>query len=269
MTDTKYIFIDVDGTIVDHQNKNIPQNTRKTIHHLLNSGHKLFIASGRARKIIVTGVEDEFSGYICSLGTNVYYDNKEIYDDPYTDEEIAYIINKAKEYGIDLSFECKDKGYAYDKMYKRVSEAQKSKAFGDEGDDYWTDKKYPGVKVYKLMAETDISNEDNFNRFNEAISHITDVCDSSRGNLKAEEVCRKNHSKGHAIKALADMGVIDIENTIAIGDSSNDITMLKTAKIGIVMGQAEDYVKETGDIITDTISNDGFYKAFKKLGLID
>ena len=45
--------------------------------------------------------------------------------------------------------------------------------------------------------------------------------------------------------------------------------MLKTAKIGIVMGQAEDYVKETGDIITDTISNDGFYKAFKKLGLID
>ena len=65
------------------------------------------------------------------------------------------------------------------------------------------------------------------------------------------------------------MGVIDIENTIAIGDSSNDITMLKTAKIGIVMGQAEDYVKETGDIITDTISNDGFYKAFKKLGLVD
>lgn len=48
-----------------------------------------------------------------------------------------------------------------------------------------------------------------------------------------------------------------IENTIAVGDAENDITMLKTAAIGAVMKNAEDNVKQYGDYVTIKDNNEG------------
>lgn len=44
--------------------------------------------------------------------------------------------------------------------------------------------------------------------------------------------------------------------------------MIDYVNTSVVMGQATDEVKAHADIVTDTIDNDGFYKAFELLGLI-
>lgn len=59
-----------------------------------------------------------------------------------------------------------------------------------------------------------------------------------------------------------------MSDVIAIGDGLNDIEMISEAGIGIAMGNANDLLKEKADIVTDTIDNDGLYKAFKNLKLL-
>ena len=51
---------------------------------------------------------------------------------------------------------------------------------------------------------------------------------------------------------------------MAIGDQNNDIEMIKTAGVGIAMGNGTEEIKKAADYITDTIDNDGFVKAVEK-----
>lgn len=71
-------------------------------------------------------------------------------------------------------------------------------------------------------------------------------------------------SKGEALKYLAGMLNISRENILAIGDSRNDLEMLKFAKIAVAMGNAEDVIKENADFITENNNNEGVYKAIYK-----
>ena len=57
------------------------------------------------------------------------------------------------------------------------------------------------------------------------------------------------------------------ENSIAIGDGNNDITMLKKAAIGVAMGNATDKLKAVADMISDDVDDDGLAKALKRLEL--
>lgn len=50
---------------------------------------------------------------------------------------------------------------------------------------------------------------------------------------------------------------------MAMGDSLNDIAMIKEAGLGVAMGNAQDIVKETADYITDTNIEDGVAKAIR------
>ena len=67
--------------------------------------------------------------------------------------------------------------------------------------------------------------------------------------------------------AIQEFG-INIEDTIAIGDSVYDLEMLETAQLGVAMGNASETVKAYADDITYSVDEDGLYKAFKKYGLI-
>ena len=67
--------------------------------------------------------------------------------------------------------------------------------------------------------------------------------------------------KGAALLELCRHLGIDPAQTMAFGDGLNDVTMIKTAGIGVAMGNAEDAVKAAADYITDTNDCDGIAKA--------
>jgi hydroxymethylpyrimidine pyrophosphatase-like HAD family hydrolase len=58
------------------------------------------------------------------------------------------------------------------------------------------------------------------------------------------------------------------DDTVAIGDGTNDFEMIEFANIGIAMGNACDELKRRADMVTLSINDDGIYHAFTKLGLI-
>ena len=72
-------------------------------------------------------------------------------------------------------------------------------------------------------------------------------------------------SKGYALNVLRDYLKISKENTYAIGNDYNDISMLEEANIGIAVENAYDDVKKVANFITLSNDNDGVAYALKKI----
>jgi len=81
------------------------------------------------------------------------------------------------------------------------------------------------------------------------------------------EVTDKGVSKGNAVKVLGDYYGISSNQIICIGDSENDLSMIKYAGLGIAMGNADENVKEASKYITDNNNSDGVAKAIEKFVL--
>jgi len=78
------------------------------------------------------------------------------------------------------------------------------------------------------------------------------------------EITNQGVSKGKAIEILAKhFGVLPSE-IIAIGDSENDLSMIKYAGMGIAMGNAGKIVIDNSDFTTGTNNNNGVAKAINK-----
>ena len=61
------------------------------------------------------------------------------------------------------------------------------------------------------------------------------------------EICFSEAGKGSTLKALADSLGVSMEDTVAIGDSANDISLLKAAGLALAMDNAYDELKAIAD----------------------
>jgi Cof subfamily protein (haloacid dehalogenase superfamily) len=82
------------------------------------------------------------------------------------------------------------------------------------------------------------------------------------------EFVPKGYSKAKGIETMCEKLGIAVEDTIAVGDSINDVDMLQYAGIGVCMGNGSEPAKACADYITADIFEDGIYKAMEHFGLI-
>lgn len=71
-------------------------------------------------------------------------------------------------------------------------------------------------------------------------------------------------TKGAALEELRVSLGISAEDTLAIGDGSNDVEMLQWAALGIAMGQAPATVQAVADEVTATVLEDGAAQALSR-----
>ena len=81
------------------------------------------------------------------------------------------------------------------------------------------------------------------------------------------EITHPHAQKGTALDALCELLQIPVENTLALGDSGNDESMLKKAGIGIAMGNAPDFIKHIADAVSAPNDQDGAAKAIERYAL--
>ncbi|NPV53484.1 MAG: HAD family phosphatase [Firmicutes bacterium] len=81
------------------------------------------------------------------------------------------------------------------------------------------------------------------------------------------EVTNKGVSKGTALKALAAQLGISREEVLAIGDSENDLDMIKYAGTGVAVANALDIVKDEANYVTSHPNGRGVAEAFDKFVL--
>ncbi len=87
---------------------------------------------------------------------------------------------------------------------------------------------------------------------------------SSSSNM---EITHKYATKGGALRRLCQMLEIPLEQVMALGDSGNDLTMLKAAGLGVAMGSAPEALKQAADAVTKTNAEDGAALAIETYAL--
>jgi phosphoglycolate phosphatase (TIGR01487 family) len=75
-------------------------------------------------------------------------------------------------------------------------------------------------------------------------------------------------SKGRALAYMAESIGIDVSDFAAVGDSENDIEMLKIAGVGIAVANADERLKKVADVIVSGSDGEGVEQALKLLKLI-
>lgn len=78
------------------------------------------------------------------------------------------------------------------------------------------------------------------------------------------EVNAKKATKGGALLNLCQVLGVDVKDTMAFGDGSNDLAMIQNAGIGVAMGNAYPSLKEAADYVTLTCDEDGVAHAIEK-----
>lgn len=124
--------------------------------------------------------------------------------------------------------------------------------------------KEAGDATNKLLIIADDENE--HKKLLESVKDIKD-CEKVVGDVNNIEVTAKGITKAAALLHLAKTLGIKQEETMAIGDSENDIKIIKAAGIGAAMGNAMDIVKEAADIVLPGIDENGVAYAIKKFVL--
>ena len=71
------------------------------------------------------------------------------------------------------------------------------------------------------------------------------------------DVAPEGVTKASALQSLAARLGTGASRTIAVGDGTNDVEMLRWAGIGAAMGSAPESVKESSDIVTGPVWHDG------------
>ena len=82
------------------------------------------------------------------------------------------------------------------------------------------------------------------------------------------ECVQKEYSKATAIAYIKKELALQDDEIYAFGDSSNDFDMIKAAGHGVIMGHHDPVLEPYAEYITDTVENDGLYKAMEHYGLI-
>ena len=90
--DCKYIFLDIDGTLVDFQGK-LADSALKALETAKSNGHKLFVCTGRQRSQIYQWLLEkvEFDGAVCSSGAYVMADGECIAQHCFSKEYITFL----------------------------------------------------------------------------------------------------------------------------------------------------------------------------------
>ncbi|MBR1634651.1 MAG: Cof-type HAD-IIB family hydrolase [Lachnospiraceae bacterium] len=254
----KCVFFDVDGTLLSHKTGFIPKSTVQALEQLRQSGIRTVMATGRHRleleELSLGGLA--FDGYITLNGQLIYNEKWELlHSHPIVGESKNCLIELFEKKEIPLILVEQD-AYYINFVNDYVRQVQK-----DIYSSIPCVGSYHGGDIFLAMAYGDEAAGVEFEKRLVGL-RVT------RWHDRAVDILPVDGSKVQGIAYYLGQNDISPEETMAFGDSENDIEMLEFVRIGIAMGNATDDVKHAADHVTDDIDEDGIWKALVKLGIV-
>ena len=98
----KALFFDIDGTLIDNDNKQVPTSALKAIEEARAAGHLTFINTGRV-ECIIGNIKNRFNmdGYICGCGTQIVVGDKTIFEKRIDHDRGIEIKKLLKKFNVD------------------------------------------------------------------------------------------------------------------------------------------------------------------------
>lgn len=276
----KLLFIAIDGTLFDHAKDAIPESAKNAILSAKSKGHKIFLSTGRPYADIDQEILNfPLDGMIVSCGAVVYVDNKPIYCKTYPQKELISLIQFMLDNNIGFSLDGIRKNYLTEEafnclsslMFKNNEDSELSRAMMAKNNCFpFEDMKEEDLKeVVKIsiFTKNKESCEKLFQKIPESLTGF--MYKNKHLNLYNGEISIKGITKATGLKKITTYLSKNIKDTIAIGDSLNDLDILQEAGLSICMGNGADECKEIADFTTKHISDDGLAYALKHFNLAD
>lgn len=253
--DRKAIFLDIDGTLSYHSAPPC-QADIDALRRVRAAGHAVFVNTGRARGFLPDNLRDAdyLDGFLCGCGTQMLLHGQSLFSAeiarPLLREVAAYYLARP---GRRCLFEGEDSLYIVGGDYKGVAWPQVTRA-----DDFET--VYAHARITKLTVLGTRTEEERAlfaGRLDTVLQSAADWyeavlpgCNKGRGLLRA---CER-------------LGVLP-ENSIAIGDSENDLDMFACAGIAVAMQNASAAALAAADYVTGACGEGGVAQAVRALVL--
>ena len=262
------LVLDVDGTLVG-SDKKVSENTRQALIELQQRGKTVAIASGRSisgiRRTAAAIQLEQFGGYVIAYNGTTVVNCKTgecIYNQTLDQDMIKPVYEAAKELqlgitvyhdeakellagnGIDSYIEADAK--ACDITIRQVNDLVRAIDF----------------PVNKLLLS---GAPDKMKEVEKTLKErFGDKLNVFRSDPYYVEILPKFVDKSVAVDKLMKFLEINREKVICVGDSFNDLPMLRYAGKGVAMGNAQKEVKEAADYVTSSNDEDGIVEIIRK-----
>ena len=273
----KLIASDMDGTLLNHNHK-IPEENVKLINFAKNQGIEFVVATGRAYYEALPALNEEnINCDVISFNGGIVYDKNGniISITPMLPKDLYYTIEILKSFDISYQLYTKNtiytksietdinayidlirsNGYDPDVEHLRA-EAQQKLDVGyitevENIELYLNEKENPPIKI--IAISNDISKLENAAKL---LSENTSISVTSSG-ANNIEIMHKNATKGEALKEIAKIYGINLENAVAIGDNLNDQAMLDIVGYSVAMKNGNIKLKEQAKYVTEKTNSEG------------
>ncbi len=263
MTMKQYaLFFDIDGTLVSFKTHQIPPSTIFALTQAKANGHKVFIATGRPPLIITNlgAIEHLIDGYVTINGALCFVGDKVVRCKDIPHDAARTVVDDAQEkrYGLIVVGEkdvaVLDPQGEVDKVFRQeiaVENLDQAKPIED-------------VLQQRILQLTPFFDAD----YEQELMTRIPSCTSGRWHPAFTDVTAQGADKGEGMLTMAAHFGLNPQYTMAFGDGGNDASMIRTAGIGIAMGNALESLKQEADYTTTSVDEDGVLNALRHFGLI-
>ncbi|AEF82825.1 YkrA [Leadbettera azotonutricia ZAS-9] len=256
MNTRKAVFLDIDGTLITH-GKGPFREDLDQIEEAARQGHLFFLNTGRALSNIPRFFLDYpcLSGICAGTGTHVLLEGRTIYHNWVKEEILADICSWYFNSSRCCILEGENNCYAINKASRSYTVNPPIPISGIDD----IRRICPNELITKLTLDGAVSEDEK--KLLGDYFQVHAFSDYSEAILKGE-------NKAKAMEAVIGRLGIRQEDTIAVGDSVNDLDMIRYAGLGIAMGNACDELKQAADAVTKDCGSGGAGEAIKRFALI-
>ncbi len=258
----KALFFDIDGTLVSFKTHTIPQSTIDALIKAKEKGVKIFISTGRPLPFInnLQDINNLIDGYMTTNGGFCFIGDKVVSQTPIPKEDVYKIIEFARI----MDFSCVVVGekdiaiYNYKEIVDEIFHRMLNVDYDFSKNSIEDVLQQNILQITPFITQTQ----------EEEIMPILKGCFSARWYPLFTDITASNVNKGNALIEMANYENIDIDETMALGDGGNDISIVQKAGVGVAMGNAGEELKKFANFITSSVDEDGVMKALKHYNVI-
>lgn len=265
----KLITCDLDGTLLT-STKQITLESKRVIDEVLNHGVMFVPCTGRPIHSIHEFLlnHKKVRYYVCSNGALICdkYKNEYIYQ-RVVPKEVLFEVEKMVDTNICLEIFCEGSILTEQLIDLKEYNLEKELKYH-----YFTTRKVvPNLVSYinkndVLIEKINLlyKDEETRKKYKNLLKGLKNV-EIVEGGIRNIEISHYEATKGNALLFLAKHLSINMKNTMAFGDAENDISMIKSAGVGVAMENAIDDLKDLSDIVTLSNEEDGVAKILNKI----
>ncbi len=259
----KAAFFDIDGTILDEHNY-IPESTVQGIKKMQDQGNYAFLCTGRSRGFVQNRnlLDIGFDGIVSGCGTMIEFRDEVVFYKKIEPDMVKKTAVFLKENGAAVIMEGRYSLYADaddfagDSFFERLRQEIGPGLLPITG----SEDSYEVSKFSCTLEHADLE------KLKQGLSNDYELLIHD---IPVMEVVPKGHSKGTGILKVCSLLNVAVEDSYAFGDSINDLPMFEAAGHSIAMGNASEYVRQKASYVTDTLHQDGIYRALEHFGLLE